>query len=293
MLSPAARAFVEEATGSPVASVDPLVGGWTSTMLAIACQDGTDVVLRQMTREPWRTHASALLARESWVQGVLATTSVPAPASLALDADGLRTGVPSHLMTRLPGALELRRDDADLVDRLARLLADVHAVVPPERPRAYQSWAGEQKQVVPTWAGRPDAWRSAFAVLEDEPPAAPGVFLHRDLHLGNVLWQGGEVSGVVDWVETSWGPADLDVAHARTYLAMLHGPDVADALARAYDLLRADGGAHGRRYWDVMDVVGHLPDPSKVTAPWRDSGVGVPDEISAARLEEHLVRVLG
>jgi hypothetical protein len=34
---------------------------------------------------------------------------------------------------------------------------------------------------------------------------------------------GPRISGVVDWVETSWGPADLDVAHCSTNLVLLHG----------------------------------------------------------------------
>ncbi|WP_442818085.1 phosphotransferase [Streptomyces sp. NBC_01224] len=48
----------------------------------------------------------------------------------------------------------------------------------------------------------------------------------RDFHPDNDLFtgtgDGPEVSAVVDWVETSWGPADLDVAHRSTALALLH-----------------------------------------------------------------------
>ena len=58
------------------------------------------------------------------------------------------------------------------------------------------------------------------------------------------------VTGVVDWVETSWGPAWLDVAHCRTNLAITHGTEVADRFGAAYQrltgsepqpLLRRDG----------------------------------------------------
>ncbi|WP_442818505.1 phosphotransferase [Streptomyces sp. NBC_01320] len=63
------------------------------------------------------------------------------------------------------------------------------------------------------------------------------------VHPGNVLFTGPDgnprVSGVVDWVETSWGPADLDVAHCSTALAVLHGVPAGMRFADLY--LAADG----------------------------------------------------
>jgi hypothetical protein len=101
-----------------------------------------------------------------------------------------------------------------------------------------------------------------------------------------VLWDGGRVTGVVDWVETSWGPARLDVAHCRTYLAMLHGPAGAERFLTLY------GAGPGDGYWDVLDVVGYLPDPVKVVQPWRDRGREITDETARERLEQHLAAVL-
>jgi aminoglycoside phosphotransferase (APT) family kinase protein len=131
-------------------------------------------------------------------------------------------------------------------------------------------------------------------VLAEEPPGFRGTFLHRDFHLGNVLWDRGAVSGLVDWVETSWGPAALDVSHAATYLAMLHGAEAADRFVAAHRAVAGDPDpAEARRYWRVMDVVGYLPDPAKVVQPWRDRGHDVPDVLARARLEEWLCAVLG
>jgi aminoglycoside phosphotransferase (APT) family kinase protein len=112
------------------------------------------------------------------------------------------------------------------------MLGQIHAFRPDERarPREYQSWAFEAKRVVPDWANQAELWREAFALLAGGPPAYEPVFLHRDFHLGNVLWEDTTVTGVVDWVETSW--ARLDAAHCRTYLAMLHGPAYAGPVRR-------------------------------------------------------------
>ena len=290
----AALAWAVRVWGRAVREVTPLSGGWTSTMLRLGADDGEHAVLRLMTKEPWRTHAPGLLVRESQVQRQLAATDIPAPATIAVDPQGEEAGTPAHLMSRLPGAVVLGRDDDALLERLARLLASIHAFDPgPARPRDYQSWAPPSKRVVPAWARRPDLWREAFDLLDQPPPSYVGAFLHRDFHVGNVLWEDGEVSGVVDWVETSWGPRALDVAHCTTYLAMLRGQEAAARFAAAYRGL-ADG--HGEddhaRYWQVMDVVGYLPDPTKVVQPWRDLGREITDEQARARLEQHLAAAL-
>lgn len=271
-----------------------LRGGWTSTVLRVTSRDGEQAVLRLMTKEPWRTHAAALLRREVETQRDLLRTALPAPETLALDLDGSHAGAPAHLMTLLPGSLELTRSTEPVLSAVAHLLIEIHAFDPGvRRPRTYQSWAPPAKRVVPGWAGSPALWLQAFEMLEEQPPAFRGTFLHRDFHLGNILWEGDRVSGVVDWVETSWGPAALDVAHATTYLAMLHGLQAAEHFGSLYDDL-APGRAQtsGRRYWQVMDIVGYLPDPSKVTRPWRELGIEITDDLARRRLEGYLASVL-
>ncbi len=147
--------------------------------------------------------------------------------------------------------------------------------------RSYQSWAWEAKFVVPGWASDDGLWEAAFALLRTEPPDHEPSLIHRDFHHRNVLWTGDAVSGVVDWVETSVGPAWLDVAHCCTNLAIGHGSERADAFAAAYV---ARTGVEPQPYFDVMDVVGFLPPPGKpgfVTA-----------YAERQRLEQHLRRVL-
>jgi Ser/Thr protein kinase RdoA (MazF antagonist) len=250
-------------------------------MLALTTEDGRRAMLRLMTNEPWRTHGAELTTREHETQLLMEDSPVPAPRSLALDADGEATGAPAHLMTLLPGAVELGRvSDADLA-ALAETLAAIHEVRPAERPRTYQSWAWPAKYVVPGWAQDRAAWQHAFAALGQDPPSYDGTFLHRDFQPRNVLWTGDRVTGVVDWVETSWGPAWLDVAHCSTNLALVHGSDTADRFAAAYAALT---GRHPEPFWEVMDIVGVLPPPGRRAF--------VTDPAELGRLEERLVAVL-
>lgn len=276
-----ALAWAEEAVG-PAADVRALEGGRTSTMLAITPRAGEPVVLRLMTVEPWRTHGAELTTRERDTQQLLAATPVPAPLSLALDAAGERCGQPAHLMTRLPGHLELARSDDRSLGLLAALLATVHEVEPSDDVRLFQSWAWEAKYVVPPWSGDPGPWRDAFALLRTPVPAYEPTFLHRDFGPHNVLWSDGRVTGLVDWVETSVGPAWLDVAHGSTNLALRHGSEAADRFAGAY-VERT--GRTPQPYFDVMDVVGFLPPPGRTSL--------ITDARELARLEERLRVVLG
>jgi aminoglycoside/choline kinase family phosphotransferase len=144
------------------------------------------------------------------------------------------------------------------VAALAGLLATIHDVRVDPAPRTFQSWAWEAKRVVPDWSSRPRLWQRAFDVLAAGAPPWEPCFLQRDFGPRNVLWLGERVGGVVDWVETSTGPAWLDVAHGASNLALRHGPARAATFAASY---AATTGRAREAYWEVLDVVGFLPPP--------------------------------
>jgi aminoglycoside phosphotransferase (APT) family kinase protein len=292
---------LEHAQADAIVAVDRLTGGWTSAMHAVTVRKGRTehpLVLRRMFREPWKSHAVGLLEREADILRLLAESPVPTAEFVAVDASAEVTDEPALLMGRLPGGLRLDgRDRHEVVPELARMLAMIHAVRPPDhqRPRAYQSWAPRERRVIPAWAHQPDLWSHAFSLIEAEPPGFRGCFLHRDFHPGNVLFDGPSISGVVDWVETSWGPADLDVAHCCTGLAVLHGSNAVEQFIDGY---RAAGGELAqdpdeRAYWQLIDAVGFLPDPGKIARPWRESGRSdLTPQRARMRLEAHVGWIL-
>jgi aminoglycoside phosphotransferase (APT) family kinase protein len=268
-------------TIGPVTGVRRLSGGWTSTMLALTGAHGETSVLRLMDRKPWRAHGPELTTREHLTLERLAGSGLPVATSLALDADGRHWGHPAHLMSLLPGSVQVERHDDDSLARLADLLASIHAAEPSAAVRPYESWAFEAKYRVPSWTYAAATWEAAFEVLRSEPPAFEPTFIHRDFQPRNVLWEDGGISGVVDWVETSIGPAWLDVAHCLTSLTLWHGSDVADAFAAAY-VHRT--GRTPQPYFEVMDLVAFLP------APGRQEYVVDPEE--RVRFEARLATVL-
>ncbi|MEU0370405.1 phosphotransferase [Streptomyces sp. NPDC006283] len=304
----ATRAWVEKqlGAGERIEAVERLRGGWTSSMRRLRVAgpggDGRHLVLRSFVKPFYVRHAPAMLTREADILTMLGPTDVPVATFQALDADGEHCDHPSLLMTLLPGSVRLGEDGAERrAGLLARQLVGIHRVQVPEgaRPRAYQAWTSPEVVRLPEATDRPEVWRRAVDVIRRDPPDHQGCFLHRDFHPGNVLFtedaDATRISGVVDWVETSWGPADLDVAHCSTALALLHGPDAgmrfADRYTAAGGRLSQDPAAH--LYWRMLDALAFAPDAEKVAVPWRELGrTDLTGAVLARRLEDYLLALL-
>jgi aminoglycoside phosphotransferase (APT) family kinase protein len=277
------RAWAQEMLGAAITDVVELSGGITSTMLALTDTSGHQAVLRLMTEDPWRQYGEELTRRERSALQELTTTPVPAPRSIGLDSEGAVAGVAMHLMSRVPGVptSEVGFSGGTVV-AMAEMLAAIHDVRPAEPFRTYQSWASEAKWVVPPWTAHPESWRRAFDVLAGGPPPYRPTFLHRDFSHRNLLWSAGRISGVVDWVETSTGPAWLDAGHAATNLAMQIGTESATAFLAHYAALTTEPR---QDFWLVMDAVGFLAPPGQ--APL----FGSPDQLH--RLDAWVHELLG
>ncbi|MEU9000189.1 aminoglycoside phosphotransferase family protein [Streptomyces caniferus] len=268
--------------GERIVKTEALHGGITAEMrrLTIAAQDGStrDLVLRTFVDVE---HADDWLNREADALTLLTGTGVPAPGLVAVDPAAAYCEYPSLLMTHLAGRPVL--DDEGLETRvpvLARQLLAIHAVRPAERPREYVTLTTADTVVTPKGADAA-AWAAAIDVIRAPAPRYEGRFLHRDFQPGNVLFDvlpprpaGARITGVVDWAAASWGPADLDVAHCSTILALLHGPAWGLRFPEAYE--EAGGvlaaAASERLYWRVRDGLACSEEVQQVAQPWREAG---------------------
>jgi aminoglycoside phosphotransferase (APT) family kinase protein len=281
--------------GERVVETEALHGGITAEMrrLTIATRDGgtRDLVLRTFVNVQ---HAEDWLKREAGALTLLTGTDVPAPGLVAFDPTAAHCEYPSLLMTHLAGGTVL--DDEGLETRvplLARQLVAIHALRPAERPPEYAAWTTADTVVTPKGADAA-AWAAAIDVIRKPAPPYEGRFLHRDFHPGNVLFdvsppspEGPRITGVVDWAATSWGPADLDVAHCSTNLALRHGPVWGLRFAEAYE--EAGGvlaaAASERLYWQLLDGLAFAEDVQLVAQPWREAGR---TELTTRAVEERL-----
>ncbi|MFD0022580.1 phosphotransferase family protein [Streptomyces sp. NPDC058382] len=301
------RRWVEKGlpAGTRVVGAERLRGGWTSQMRRLSVAGGDapgTLVLRSFVEPFFVKHAKGLLTREADILTLLADTDVPTAALHGVDATAAHCDHPSLLMSLLPGGVRLSDEGAGRrAELLAAQLVRIHGidVTPGDRPRTYEAWTAPDRVRVPETTARPELWRRAVDVIRREAPEYRPRFLHRDFHPGNVLFDGAgdhvRVTGVVDWVETSWGPADLDVAHCSTALALLHGAGAGMAFADAYT---AAGGRPAddpadHLYWRLLDALAFAPDAEKVAVPWRELGRDdLTPELLTGRLEEYLRQLL-
>ncbi|WP_369199472.1 phosphotransferase family protein [Streptomyces sp. PU-14G] len=284
--------------GERILSTEALHGGITADMrrLTVGTREGgtRDLVLRSFVDPSYAEHAEDWLHREAGALSSLAETGVPAPGLVAVDTSATHCEYPSLLMTHLGGRTVL--DDEGLTTRLpllARQLVEIHALRPAERPRKYVTLTTADTVVVPKGADA-TTWEAAINVIRAPAPSYEGRLLHRDFQPGNVLFDvpptrpaGARITGVVDWAATSWGPADLDVAHCSTILALLHGPAWGQRFAEAYEeaggVLAATAGE--RLYWRVRDGLACSEEVRLVAQPWREAGR---TDLTTRAMEERL-----
>lgn len=281
--------------GERIVRTEALRGGITAEMrrLTIGTRDGAtrDLVLRTFVNVE---HAEDWLSRETGALALLTGTGVAAPGLVAVDPTAAHCEYPSLLMTHLAGRTVLVDEGVERrVPLLARQLVAIHAVRPAERPRGYVALTTADTVVVPKGADAA-AWAGAIDVIRGPAPPYEGRFLHRDFQPGNVLFDvppsspaGVRIAGVVDWAATSWGPADLDVAHCSANLALLHGPAWGLRFAEAYE--EAGGvlaaAASERLYWLVRDALAFSEEVQSVSQPWREAGR---TELTTRVVEERL-----
>ncbi len=251
-----ARRWVEDVTGRTVVRARRMPGGASSAVHEVVLADGGRVVLRRtigaFTDVPTAARTEAEL--EVGALRRLAGWDL-VPELLASDLAGEACGAPSVLVTRLPGrpwTTPGRRPEA-WVDGLAAAVRAVHDLdldlpgADADLPAAVPWFHGPSGP--PPWTMVPEAWEWADATLDGSLPASePGRLVHRDLHPGNVLFDRGRLTGIVDWEAICRGPVELDVSRCRAHVAVLGGLGAADAfLARLDDLVPT----YDRR-WDAF-----------------------------------------
>ena len=202
-------------------------------------------------------------AHEAEALRILGSTDVPAPALVAADLVPETCDVPAILESWVAGHSSFVPFDGVDLDRFlagaAEVLVRVHDVrAETELPR-YRRYAEDTEPAIPGWSADPGIWERVLAVVAEAPPAADLRFIHRDFHGGNVMWDEGEVTGVVDWATACIGPPGIDLARMRLNLAGDLGVEAADRFARAY--VEAGGAArHREPYWDLVDACDVLTD---------------------------------
>jgi aminoglycoside phosphotransferase (APT) family kinase protein len=203
-------------------------------------------------------HAAGRVHRQVAVHEALHSAGHPVPRVVAWGADPAVLGAGFLVMERLPGRPLLEARPVGMGAVLAAVQSRLHGVDAAPLRRALarmvgaSSGGGAPGDLTVGWYLAElrrrverglDGLGPALAWLEAHRPAVGSVgaagaevICHGDLHPGNILVEGGRVTGVLDWPNTLLGPPELDVASTLTLLrlASLRGAPVAvRILARA------------------------------------------------------------
>jgi len=245
---PAAPATVTEVRG--------LRDGGTPWLVRYAHRDGPGAVVVRVggggDRAMFETEVAALR--------VLAAHGLPGPRLLGVR---IADDTQALVIDLLPGSSAVPADPP--VARLRRLgaaAARIHAVLPDpdpalprrERPIAPLDFGALRRELEP----RPLLVRAEAAIAGRPVPGASG-FVHGDLWQGNALWQGDELTGVIDWDCAGVGPAGVDLGSLRCDAALYHGLACADDVRRGWEEA-AGRAAADVAYWDVVAALSTPPD---------------------------------
>lgn len=243
------RAWVEAGAGSRIRRVRRLPGASSTAVHAVTLASGDVLVLRTYVWSGFLSDEPDAPRREVDALRWAADAGLPVPEVVAADPVGAEAGVPAVLMTRIPGRAE---GQPPSLDRLAALAAEIHGVDAAPFPHDWFPWCRETSTRPPAGARDRRAWERAHELWRAGPPDYRPSFIHRDFHPGNVLWQRGAPTGVVDWANACEGPPGLDIATCRWNLARWADSAAADAFVAAYE--RLTGTTHDP-YWDLARLL--------------------------------------
>jgi aminoglycoside phosphotransferase (APT) family kinase protein len=196
-----------------------LANGWDN----VSCLLGPDLVARL----PRRAQAAGLIRHEQrWLPELAPRLPLPVPAPVRAGHPGEGYPWPWSIVPFLPGQAAWTTPPADLREAaggLGRFLAALHVPAPPGAP-------GHASRGIPlarreddlatnlAAAGHPAGAQrvaAAWAAARAAPAwTGPPLWLHGDLHPGNLLVHQGRLSGVIDFGDITAGDPATDLAVA-------------------------------------------------------------------------------
>lgn len=275
--SPQALDWLAQATHAApdCLNITPLRGASSSSIYLIETihlETPEQFVLRVVDNPEWLAEEPDLIEHEAAALREVQQAGFRAPHLIAHASHEVGFGVPVLLMTCLPGQMTLHPTNFQAwLDAMAHELAAIHRHPAPHFGWYYRSWVNRAALAIPPWTTVPHLWEQAITLISQPAPSYPPVFIHRDYHPLNVLWDGDRLSGVVDWINACLGPAAEDVSHCRTNLVMMFSIAAADQFLAAY-CQAADAFTY-HPYWDLDSLLDMcLPEPTVYPA-WPELGL--------------------
>jgi aminoglycoside phosphotransferase (APT) family kinase protein len=279
-----------------IVSTSRLHGGASSAVYSVKLrmkQVEKEFVLRQFDNVQWLKDEPDLAVHEAESLRWAEKTGLQTPEIIAFDENGSKCGVPTVLMTKLEGSVNLQPKNMEQwLNEMAEALVRIHSVSADDFPWAYFTYIDIESLEKPLWTSVPDLWDKAIHICKGPRPISKQCFIHRDYHPTNVLWKENRLSGVVDWVNSCRGPAGIDIGHCRWNLAMLYDVKTADTFLDAYTSHAGRTFSHDP-YWDILSLMDTTQSPPEVYMGWTANGVtGLTEQMMLERYDAYLTSLL-
>jgi aminoglycoside phosphotransferase (APT) family kinase protein len=191
-------------------------------------------------------------------------------------------------MGTLPGKVQLEQSVYE--DGILQLVQTLHRIhqtpIPTDFHWTYAPYVSIEAIKMPNWTTNRKDWEKALQFIQNSTTAFTPVFIHRDYHPTNILWDKGQLSGVVDWINACIGPALVDVAHCRINLALLFGIEVADFFLNTY---LNETQLTYTPHWDILSVFDFVDEDMDVYEGWTDLGyTELSSNLMKSRADEYI-----
>jgi aminoglycoside phosphotransferase (APT) family kinase protein len=252
----------------------PLSGGFDTTILAFrlsgvpAGWEGP-LILRVMTR----ADSGPRVLREAAVHAAVVQAGFPAPRVLLHDTDLVPLGLPFLVMERLPGEtmwLAVAKGSLPAILALPRRLAELQARLHQMGGETLADRARAFGVDPATMSVTADVQRLHHRIEREglngllpgadwllsnlPPPAQAEVICHGDFHPLNIMMDGDQLSGVIDWANAVIAEPAFDIAGLRT-IALHADPGVPVAARGVANVVRR---LMVRRYMSVYRAAAPL-----------------------------------
>ncbi len=257
----------------------PMTGGSSAVMTAIdldlAEGGGRTVVLRQcgganLAADPNAARTEYQLLR------ALSDRGLPVPQALHVDESLELIDAPFLIISHLDGRPDYApTDPVHAARQMAGFLAGLHTIDVESddlafvvRPVDGPGYLEIERSALP------EVFLRGHDLLEAAWPAGnPNrpCLLHGDLWPGNMLWQDGELTAVVDWEDASVGDPMVDLAIARVDMSWSFGFEAMEVFTTSYaELTGFDLSA--LPLWDLRAVLRQVPHAADYAEGWRELG---------------------
>ncbi|MFI5944844.1 aminoglycoside phosphotransferase family protein [Streptomyces uncialis] len=290
--APAALDWVASVVGAPVTGADALREGSGPWRLRLAGGGSARAVVLRTggpggeVRERFATEVAALEAA--------AERGVAAPRVIAYDLDGTAAGRPALLTSVVPGSSRVpAAADPARMRALGAAAAALHSLPMTPRaalPRRSRPLADVDFGALRRPHGPSPLWRRATeAFARAAVPDEAGVLVHGDLWQGNTMWDGGTLTGIVDWDSAGVGHPGVDLGSLRCDAALYFGERAADEVLSGW--CEASGRAAGdTAYWDLVAALSTPPDLAMWLPALTEQGGPALDRATVAERRDRFLR---